>query len=376
VLLLSGAKVLRKYSDDQERDEFGRFAGDGDGVDLPGAAEAGGGGGGGGSNLGKDPTGVKPGRAEVTRAATALASVWKERLDVNRLPAAAWVAPNGKVYGSNDMEGHAGSAALVLEKLGYAAWVADDPAGILTENFGFARISNAGGDEMGINLGRVSDLTPKQVNTLEAIIYTCAPTKPDDPFDTGEREVFITARGGNGQLVNREGYEAALKLVGKSLRKYSEDQERDEGGRFSGPGGGGGSGNSLKVVGRGEPSTKKERALVEKLGNVGGATVVWLGNEPDAAKIESRGVRVDGKGAKLVEGEPNACHSNTVTLYLAGKVDQIVTGYALSKDDMWRQHTWGLKGDRVVETTVLRDVYFGFTLTGPEAADFVQENRP
>lgn len=158
--------------------------------------------------------------------------------------------------------------------------------------------------------------------------------------------------------------------------KYSDDQERDEGGRFSGPGGGGGSGNSLKVVGRGEPSTKKERALVEKLGNVGGATVVWLGNEPDAAKIESRGVRVDGKGAKLIEGEPNACHSNTVTLYLAGKVDQIVTGYALSGDNMWRQHTWGLKGDTVVETTVPRDVYFGFTLTGPEAADFVQENRP
>jgi hypothetical protein len=159
--------------------------------------------------------------------------------------------------------------------------------------------------------------------------------------------------------------------------KYSDDQERDELGRFSAGGGGSSEGGNLKVVGRGEPSTKKERALVEKLGSVGGVTVVWLGDEPDAAKIESRGVRTDGKGAKLVEGEPNACHSNTVTLYLAGKVDQIVTGYALNNsDNMWRQHTWGLKGDRVVETTVPRDVYFGFTLTGPEAADFVQENRP
>ena len=52
-----------------------------------------------------------------------------------------------------------------------------------------------------------------------------------------------------------------------------------------------------------------------------------------------------------------------------------MTGYALSDDGLWRQHSWGLlTDDRVVETTVARLRYFGAILTDPAAAEFVLAN--
>jgi hypothetical protein len=47
----------------------------------------------------------------------------------------------------------------------------------------------------------------------------------------------------------------------------------------------------------------------------------------------------------------------------------IATGYALS-GGLWRQHSWGLEGDRVIEPTAPREKYFGFVLTEDEAAWF------
>jgi len=47
-----------------------------------------------------------------------------------------------------------------------------------------------------------------------------------------------------------------------------------------------------------------------------------------------------------------------------------VTGWALSNDGIWRQHTWLLKGKAIVETTSPREKYYGFVLTDEEANQF------
>jgi hypothetical protein len=54
---------------------------------------------------------------------------------------------------------------------------------------------------------------------------------------------------------------------------------------------------------------------------------------------------------------------------------RIVTGYALSSDGLWRQHSWAMAGDGgVVETTEERLLYFGYELTAAEAEIFIELN--
>lgn len=77
----------------------------------------------------------------------------------------------------------------------------------------------------------------------------------------------------------------------------------------------------------------------------------------------------------MIEGEPSSCHSNVAALWDRQEIDAIGSGYAVLGDGLWRQHTWGFRGDTVVETTVHRDIYAGIRLTGGEAAWFAMANR-
>jgi hypothetical protein len=56
------------------------------------------------------------------------------------------------------------------------------------------------------------------------------------------------------------------------------------------------------------------------------------------------------------------CHSNIWELW--GKRTKglvaLCTGYALSADALWRQHSWGILREGVLETTEPRVKYFGF----------------
>jgi hypothetical protein len=61
---------------------------------------------------------------------------------------------------------------------------------------------------------------------------------------------------------------------------------------------------------------------------------------------------------------PNECHHNTAKLWKAGKLDAICLGYGLSDDGLWREHYWGIKDDRIVETTVSRIRYFSVIFRG------------
>jgi len=71
-----------------------------------------------------------------------------------------------------------------------------------------------------------------------------------------------------------------------------------------------------------------------------------------------------GVTARLQEMVMSNCHENSKGLAKKfPKRYQAETGYALSDDGCWRPHgwVWDIKESRIVETTVLRKLYFGFT---------------
>lgn len=85
----------------------------------------------------------------------------------------------------------------------------------------------------------------------------------------------------------------------------------------------------------------------------------------------------------IEKGTPCQCHSNVALFYEMAlsvygedqKIYKIVTGYALSKDLIWRQHSWILKNDsEIVETTEPRIRYFGVILTDKNLKVFIEEN--
>lgn len=74
-------------------------------------------------------------------------------------------------------------------------------------------------------------------------------------------------------------------------------------------------------------------------------------------------------------GEHRACHANVARLWIDGDVESIGTGYALSDDGLWRQHSWGLDPDAtIVETTDGRVAYIGVRLDDLRSLEFAMGN--
>lgn len=108
-----------------------------------------------------------------------------------------------------------------------------------------------------------------------------------------------------------------------------------------------------------------------------GGVAVTARHEEDIGKLLGRGYARSGRGVKLAKGAPSQCHRNTALLWDANRSrSTIVTGWALSDDGIWRQHSWvkDMEADRLYETTEKRTLYFGFDLTPEEAEDFYQNN--
>ena len=122
------------------------------------------------------------------------------------------------------------------------------------------------------------------------------------------------------------------------------------------------------------PLEKYER-LKRKLLEVAGQAVC-LRYEEDIIPITNRGQFFRGYNARKMRGDPCQCHSNSANLWDRNRDKlSIATGYALSDDGMWRQHTWCVDRDnRVVETTEDRLLYFGFLLSYADAEQFFQNN--
>lgn len=94
--------------------------------------------------------------------------------------------------------------------------------------------------------------------------------------------------------------------------------------------------------------------------------------------IEARGELWMGRGSRKIAGKACRCHANSLAYWAAHRGDGVVvaTGYALTGDGMWRQHTWcvrlGRDGGRVLETTEPRVLYFGTTLTEAETLEWMK----
>jgi len=119
--------------------------------------------------------------------------------------------------------------------------------------------------------------------------------------------------------------------------------------------------------------------LEQKLLTQGGTRMVYR-DEPDLKLLLSRGEPFD-EPAELVAGESGQCHLNVARFWNEQREElAIVTGYALSEDGLWRQHSWLIRKNsvpgqsRLIETTIRRVKYFGVRLTEAEAAIFYKRS--
>lgn len=121
--------------------------------------------------------------------------------------------------------------------------------------------------------------------------------------------------------------------------------------------------------------------LEKKLLSIGGIRVVHQPEE-DLESILVRGQIFKPKTIKLMPMKPNRCHGNAGIFWknfsdANGFTNvQIVTGWCLSEDDLWRQHSFIYQpiSDRIVETTTKRKIYFGFALDVSESLWFHENN--
>ena len=119
--------------------------------------------------------------------------------------------------------------------------------------------------------------------------------------------------------------------------------------------------------------------------HIGGTETVFPDMEEDMHNILCGGTLYAGKNAKLMKGRPSQCHANACELWLANRADNdvsIATGYALSADGYWRQHSWLVhryktntqRRERIIETTEKRLAYFGFEMDEGESKEFCENN--
>lgn len=127
---------------------------------------------------------------------------------------------------------------------------------------------------------------------------------------------------------------------------------------------------SAEIPGYAEAFTLLESFMVKDHPNTSVVVTPWAC--PYLIDLLAGGHVMNGKVRK-VGGEHSGCHSNIAKRYLAEKIHAIGTGFGLSDDGLWREHSWGLtKTGIIVESTVARTVYYGVVLTGHEAREFCQ----
>ena len=111
------------------------------------------------------------------------------------------------------------------------------------------------------------------------------------------------------------------------------------------------------------------RDLGERLKLIGGTTVCATFEE-DMDLILRDGITwaPTQRGIVLARGENCRCHQNTLCLWEANPDLRVCTGYALSKDGIWRSHSWCFERTtyRVIETTEKRVAYHGAVLSRKE----------
>jgi hypothetical protein len=110
------------------------------------------------------------------------------------------------------------------------------------------------------------------------------------------------------------------------------------------------------------------------------ARLLELGGEDVAARYEEDldsllelGCLREGESQEN-EGLPCNCHGNAARLWEQDPANVIVTGWALSDDALWRQHSWCEHDSVIIETTTPRRAYYGFALDDEAATVFAHSN--
>jgi hypothetical protein len=109
--------------------------------------------------------------------------------------------------------------------------------------------------------------------------------------------------------------------------------------------------------------------LERRLLDLGGTLALLFLPDSHVGELLDRGRYFPGARALMQLGEPSACHANSAMMFVRSKgAVWIASGYALSADGLWRQHSWGVDADdgRVLETTDRRVRYFGILLNDCE----------
>lgn len=125
----------------------------------------------------------------------------------------------------------------------------------------------------------------------------------------------------------------------------------------------------LKFLAERNATALKNPAAVKlrsKLLEHAGEEVLLRVTPEEIDRLLARGKFYPGKGARLRRMRANRCHFNAAKLFLTSQAAKVVSGFALS-EGLWRSHTWVLNSQgRIIETTELRDVYFGTVLEPKE----------
>lgn len=119
--------------------------------------------------------------------------------------------------------------------------------------------------------------------------------------------------------------------------------------------------------------------LRDALVRFGGEEVCMPYAEEDLIKLLRRGQLWPGKGLLMNPWRPSHCNENSSLCWEANQDKFLLaTGYALSNDGLWRKHSWCVmqtpNNNKIVETTELRGLYFGFVMDLEETVNFVSRN--
>jgi hypothetical protein len=122
-----------------------------------------------------------------------------------------------------------------------------------------------------------------------------------------------------------------------------------------------------------QPELKRLKRLLLRLG--GEFLVAPQKPDQDIPMLLEQGFLTSGPTTLKVM-KSSSCHQNVASVWTKRKfgIVGIATGYALSNDGLWRQHSWGILRDGVLETTKERLKYFGIVLQGERADFFASSN--
>jgi hypothetical protein len=122
-----------------------------------------------------------------------------------------------------------------------------------------------------------------------------------------------------------------------------------------------------------QPDLKRLKTLLLRFG--GDFLVAPQKPDSDIPFLLVSGFLMNGPIMLKISNE-NSCHQNVAAVWKTRRfgIVGIATGYALSEDGLWRQHSWGILRDGVLETTEARVKYFGILVQGERADYFAASN--